>query len=148
VASLVALDTNVYIAALRDRERLARLKHFLLRTGTRLRLSAVVALELRVGARTAAQTDAVRALIDPYDERDQVIVPSFGAYVESGRALAALGAREGVDLSRAASLFADALIAASCREAGARLVTENARDFAALERHLRGFSFSSASEAM
>lgn len=148
VANLYVLDTNVYIGALRDRDRMAQLKRFLIRTGTRLRLSAVVALELRAGARTASQADAVRALVSPYSERDQIVVPSLDAYVESGRALATLGAREGVDLSRAASLVADALIAASCREADARLVTENVRDFSALERHLRGFRFSSSSEVM
>lgn len=148
MASLYALDTNVYIGALRDRDRLVRLKRFLIRTGMRLRLSAVVALELRVGARASAHGDAVRALVSPYDERGDVVVPSFNAYVESGRALAALGAREGVDLSGATALFADALIAASCREAGVRLVTENVRDFATLERHLRGFKFASASEVL
>lgn len=148
MASLFALDSNIYIAALCDRERLIRLKRFLIRTGTRLRLSAVVALELRAGARTAAQAEAVQALVEPYDEREQVIVPSFGAYVESGRALAALGAREGVDLSRTTALFADALIATSCREAGVTLVTENGRDFAALQRQVRGFKYAGASDVL
>ncbi len=148
MASLFALDTNIYIAALRDRERLLQLKRFLIRTGTRLRLSAVVALELRAGARTAAQAEAVQALVEPYDERGQVIVPSFGAWVESGRALATLGAREGVNLSGATALFADALIATSCREADVTLVTENGRDFAALQRHVRGFKYAGVSEVL
>jgi predicted nucleic acid-binding protein len=145
---LYALDSNVYIGALRDREKLARLKRFLIRAGTRVRLSAVVALELRAGGRSPAQADAVQSLVAAYDERGQVILPSFAAYMESGRALAALAAREGTDLSRAASLVADSLIAASCREAGAQLITENVRDFAALARHLRGLDFAGASEVL
>jgi len=40
----------------------------------------------------------------------------------------------------------DVLIAASCREAGARLVTENVGDYTAVQRHLRGFRFVSGDE--
>jgi predicted nucleic acid-binding protein len=143
---LLALDTNVYIAALRNVDRLSRLKRFLIRAGLKLRVPAVVALELRAGARTAAQQAAIRDLLAAYVARNRVLVPSFTAYAESGRALAELAAREGVDLSRAGSLVNDVLLAASCREAGAQLVTENARDFAAVQRHLHGFRFASADE--
>ena len=148
MAELHALDTNIYIRAFRDRDRMAQLKRFLIRTGTRVRMSAVVALELRAGARTASHEQAVRNLIAPYTERDRVLVPSHEAYMESGRVLAALAAREGHDLSLAGSLVNDVLIAASCREAGACLVTENGRDFAAIQRHLRGFHFASGDDVL
>jgi predicted nucleic acid-binding protein len=148
MAELFALDTNIYIAALRSTERLARLKRFLMRVGLRLRVPAVVALELRAGARTAAQQAAVRDLLAAYVARDRVIVPSFTAFAESGRVLAELAAREGIDLSRAGSVVNDVLLAASCREAGAQLVTENSRDFAAVQRHLRGFRFASADDVL
>jgi predicted nucleic acid-binding protein len=143
-----ALDTNVYIRALRSGDRLSALERFLLRYGTRLRVSAVVALELRAGARTSAQEQAVRDLIESYGSRGRVIVPSLAAYLQSGRVLAALGAREGVDVSRAGSLVNDVLIATSCREARVRLVTENPGDFAMLQRHLRGFGFVAADDAL
>jgi predicted nucleic acid-binding protein len=148
VPELFSLDTNIYIRALRDPDRLALLKRFLIRAGTRLRLNAVVALELRAGSRTSAQEAAVGNLLAPYAARDWVIVPSFAAYGESGRVLAALGAREGIDVSRAGSLVNDVLIAASCREAGARLVTENVGDYTTLQRHLRGFRFLAADEVL
>ena len=138
---LVALDTNVYIRALRDRERLAELKRFLIRTGTRLRVSAVVGLELRAGARTQSQERAVTGLLGLYDARSRVVVPSLASYLEGGRVLAALHEREGVDISRSGSLVNDVLLATSCREAAVHLVTENTRDFAAIQRHLRGFRF-------
>lgn len=148
MAALYALDTNVYIGALRNADRLVRLKRFLLRLGMRVRLPAVVALELRAGARTAAQESAIRDLVAAHLTRDRVIVPSFAAYTESGRVLAALASRDRRDLSRAASLVNDVLLATSCREAGVRLVTENVSDFAAVQRHLRGFHFESADEAL
>jgi predicted nucleic acid-binding protein len=71
-------------------------------------------------------------------------VPSFEAYHHGGRVLAALASREGIDVSRAGSLVSDVLIAASCREAGIKLVTENVEHFAAVQRHLRGFRFAEA----
>jgi predicted nucleic acid-binding protein len=145
---LLALDTNVYIRALRDRDRLRALKRFLMRTGMRLRVSAVVALELRTGARTPAQEQSVSDLVSSYVDRDRVMVPTFDAYLQGGRVLAALATREGVDVSRAGSLVNDVLIAASCREADVRLVTENVRDFVALQRHLRGFRFVEADRAL
>lgn len=148
MADVFALDTSVYIRALRDGNRLGALKRFLIRAGTRVRVSAVVALELRAGARTGAQEQAVGDLIELYGSRGRAIVPSLAAYVESGRVLATLGTREGVDVSRAGSLVNDVLIATSCREAQVQLVTENTGDFAMLQRHLRGFRFIAAHEAI
>lgn len=148
MAELLALDSNVYIGALRNADRLARLKRFLLRVGLRVRLSAVVALELRAGARTAAQESAVRDLFASHVTRDRVLIPSFAAYAEGGRVLAALAARERVDVARGGSLVNDVLLATSCREADVRLVTENVRDFAAVQRHLRGFRFAAAEDIL
>jgi predicted nucleic acid-binding protein len=144
MAEVYALDANVYIRALRDRDRLTQLKRFLIRTGMRVRVNAVVALELQAGARTPSQERAVSDLLAAYTTRQRVVVPSFEAYHQGGRVLAALASREGIDVSRAGSLVSDVLIAASCREAGIKLVTENVEHFAAVQRHLRGFRFSEA----
>jgi predicted nucleic acid-binding protein len=142
MADLYAFDTNVYIRSLRDPQLLARFKRFLMRAGTRVRVSAVVALELRAGARTRPQQDAVAALLRPYAERQRVTIPSFEAYVQAGRVLAALATRERYVVgSSIPALTNDALLAASCREEGVVLVTDNDRDFSAIKRHLRGFRF-------
>lgn len=146
MAPLYALDTNVYIDALRDGAALARLKRFLLRTGQRIRLNAVVALELRAGARTPALERAVESLISPHGDRERVVVPTFDAYLQAGRVVAALVVRERTTPS--ASLTNDAILATSCREAGATLVTGNTRDFVAIQRHLRGFRFEAADELL
>ena len=148
MAELYALDTNVYIRALRDRDRLARLKRFLMQAGMRVRVNAVVALELQAGARTQAQERAVSDLLAAHVTRERVIVPSFEAFRQGGRVLAALAARDGVDTSRSGSLVNDVVIATSCREAGARLVTENVEHFAAVQRHLRGFRFAEADRVL
>lgn len=144
-----ALDTNVYIAALRDPEELARLKRFRIRAGARVRVNAIVALELRAGARDAQQCAAVEAFIAPYAERDRVIVPSFEAYLQAGRVLSALVAHEHLRLGDAPpSLVNDTVLAASCREHDTILVTNNTRDFAAIQRHLRGFKFREPSRVL
>ena len=142
MADVYALDTNIYIKALRDERQLAILKRFLIRTGTRLRVNSVVALELRGGAKLDAQAAAVEALVKPYAERERVVVPTFEAFLQAGRVLSSLSVRERVVLADAPrSLVNDALIATSCREGDVVLVTENVRDFTAIRRHLRGFRF-------
>ena len=143
--ALYAIDTNLYVRALRNAEELSHLKRFLLRVGTRLRVAGVVALELRAGAKSDAQRVAVESLLAPYAERGRVITPSFEAFVEAGRVLAAMVERERLVLASAPpSLRYDVLLAASCREAGAILLTANHADFARIKRHLRGFTFEDA----
>jgi predicted nucleic acid-binding protein len=148
VAELYALDANVYIRALRDRDRLSLLKRFLIRSGMRVRVNAVVALELQADARTQSQERAVSDLVESYLARNRVIVPSFEAYRQGGRVLAALAAREEMDTSRSGSLVNDVMIATSCREAGIKLITENVEHFAAVQRHLRGFRFAEADKVL
>jgi predicted nucleic acid-binding protein len=74
VAELYALDANVYIRALRDSDRLSLLKRFLIRSGMRVRVNAVVALELQAGARTPSQERAVSDLVESYVARNRVIL--------------------------------------------------------------------------
>jgi predicted nucleic acid-binding protein len=142
------LDTNVYIQALRDRERLAALKRFRLRAGERLLVSAVVALELRAGALTADHVTAVETILTLYGDRDRVVVPSFDAYVQTGRVLAALATKERMPVATAPRSFTnDVLLAVSCRDADVTLITGNignVGDFTTIRRHLRGFRFETA----
>jgi predicted nucleic acid-binding protein len=142
MGSGLALDTNVYIDALRDRNELAALKQFIARLGHRVWLAGVVAMELGAGALTDAQQQAVDDLVRPYVTRDRVFGVSFDGCREAGRALGALATRERVRLATAPpSLTNDALLAVSCREADVMLVTRNFKDFSRLQRQLRGFRF-------
>lgn len=140
VGELFALDSNLYIGALRDPTARTWLDRFRVRAGPRLRLMAVVALELRAGARTDEQRGALQALIGAHDARGWLVAPGPNAYVEAGRVAADLAVRERFEASRAAASFTlDLLLAVSCRDAGITLVTNNAGDFARIARHVRGF---------
>lgn len=145
MADQYALDSTVYISSLRNADRLQALKRFLLRVGTRTRLHAVVVMELRSGVRTEQHMRALDALFAPDQARGKTIVPTLDAYSHAGLVLSTLALREGVETADGV-LMADALIAASCREAGAVLVTDNVRHFAALQRHLRGFRFAASAD--
>jgi len=142
VPDVYAIDSSVYIPALRNADELAALKQFLRVARSRVVVAGIVAMELRAGASSDQHIDAVEALLAPYASRERVIAASHAAHAEAGRILSALVARERVVLAQAPrSLMADALLATSCREHDVVLITNNNRDFSAIQRHLRGFRF-------
>jgi len=98
--------------------------------------------ELAAGARTAdAVREVQRGVFEPFERRQRVFVPSSAAFVESGRVLAAIAARDGWrQLNQKPSLLNDALIAASCRERGITLITKDG-DFKRLASLVRGFRY-------
>lgn len=140
---LYALDSSVYIDAIRSRQD-QELKRFLTRAGGQVVVSSVVAMELRAGAWTVEDEADVQALIGGYRQRGRMIVPSFEAYLQAGRVLAALRfPARSKERPAAPSFVADVLLAASCRESGVVLVTNNFGDVTRIQRHLRGFRFAS-----
>lgn len=134
------LDTNCFIAAARDPAAAAALEAFSARAAPGLYLSAVVAAELRAGARTVAARETLeRRVLGPYLRRGRVLTPSAAGWDALGTTLATLAAREGVDLRQVPRSFVfDVLVVHSCREAGAVLVSANRRD---MERIARVFPF-------
>ena len=134
------LDTNVFIDGFRSEEAQAEIFAFFTRALPFTYLSAVVMQELAAGARTAdAAREVQRGVFEPFERRGRVFAPSSAAFAESGRVLAALAAREGWQrLAQKPSLVNDALIAASCREQGITLIT-NDGDFKRLAPFVRGF---------
>ena len=122
-----ALDTNIYIDAFRDPDAEAALLGFLERALPFTFLSAVVMQELAAGARTPAQLrELERSVFQPFVRRGRVFAPMTAAFVRSGRLIAAVAAREGwPTIHENPSLLNDALLAASCREAGITLVTRD-----------------------
>ncbi|MGH9255084.1 MAG: type II toxin-antitoxin system VapC family toxin [Vicinamibacterales bacterium] len=136
------LDTNIFIDGFRTEDTQAEVMSFLKRALPFTYLSAVVIQELAAGART---TDAARevqqGVFEPFQRRRRVFAPSAAAFVESGRALAAVATREGWQLvDENPSLLNDALIAASCREQGMTLIT-NDGDFKRLAPFIKGFRY-------
>lgn len=137
-----ALDTNVFIDGFRSEEGHAEVFAFLSRALPFTYLSAVVVQELAVGARTTeAARNVQQGVFEPFERRRHVFAPSAAAFVASGRALAAVAAREGWKLiDENPSLLNDALIAASCREQRITLITRDS-DFRRLEPFLKGLRY-------
>ena len=136
--SKYVLDTNCFVDASRDPDARAAFDTFCAQAAPGLHLSAVVAAELRAGTGQDSST-LERVVLGPYVRRGRVISPSSKAWAALGRTLATLVRREGLVLAEVRRGFVfDVLIAYSCREAGAVLVSANKRD---LERIRRVFAF-------
>ncbi|MEP7308797.1 MAG: type II toxin-antitoxin system VapC family toxin [Acidobacteriota bacterium] len=137
-----ALDTNIFIDGFRNEAAQAEIFAFLKGALPFTFLSAVVMQELAVGARTArASRDVQQGVFEAFERRRRVFAPSSAAFVESGRVLAAMAAREGWQLlDEKPSLLNDALIAVSCREQGVTLITRDG-DFKRLSSFVRGFHY-------
>lgn len=122
-----ALDTNVFVDAFRDETFAGALAAFLEQALPTTFLSAVVMQELGAGARTREQVRELESsIIRPFQRRGRVFAPSARAFRESGRLLAELAAREGwAAIHSNPSLANDALLAASCREHGFTLITND-----------------------
>lgn len=135
-----ALDTNIYIDAFRDPAVEAALLRFLERALPFVFLSAVVMQELAAGARTPAQVrELERSVFQPFVSRGRVFAPTTTGFVRSGRLIAAVAAREGwPTVHENPSLLNDALLAASCRDAGVTLVTQDS-DFDRFAPFLKGW---------
>jgi predicted nucleic acid-binding protein len=123
-----AIDTNLYIDALRTEAGKVALNGFHAAFAPFVHLSAVVAQELRAGAHDRAAVTLESNVIAPFERRDRVFAPSYTAWKESGRVLAELvNPKDWRSVAR--SFLNDTLLAMSCREAGVVLVTSNLSDF-------------------
>jgi predicted nucleic acid-binding protein len=134
------LDTNCYIDASRDPEVLRQLTRFSSWSAPGLFLSSVVASELRAGAGSwKARKKLEEDVLGPFVRRRRVLTPTAAAWDALGLTLATLREKEGLQLAQVRRSFAfDILVAYSCRQSGAVLVTGNARD---MERIRRVFTF-------
>ena len=126
----VLLDTNVYIDWLNRRQH----EQWLLGSGLVRTLSAVVAMELRVGATTAKSRKAVDRLERAYARGNRLVAPQPAQFRQAGEALRRLQ-RSGRNI-RHASLHHDLLIATTARSLGATVVTRDVKDFRAISKVL------------
>jgi len=134
-----ALDTNLYVRAIREQAFTAELADFFARHAPRTFLSSVVMHEIVVGAGSAAKLQQVEAAIGrPFRRTGRVFTPSHQAWVQGAEAVAKLALQYGLERGKLPRSFVnDVLIAASCAEAGVTLVTDNLRDFARIGAVLR-----------
>lgn len=136
----LVLDTNCFIDASKHDAAGAAYRAFTDLAAPRLNLSSVVAAELRAGVvSVSGQRRLEQQVLLPYERRGRVLTPSANAWRALGHTLAALVRGEGLQLKTTARGFIlDILIAYSCRENGAILISANARD---LGRIARVFAF-------
>ena len=134
------LDTNCFVDASRSAAELAAFTKFCAWAAPGLYLSTVVAAELRAGAGSAKDRRALeRRILSPYVQRRRRLNPSPVAWEALGTTLAALVEDEGLVLRSVRRSFVfDILIARSCRDIGATLVSRNSAD---LSRIASVFSF-------
>lgn len=133
------LDTNVYIRAWRNPDAERELHQFSRRFVTSTHLSSVVFHELLLGATGPAMAkDLVEGLAGPFTRTRRVVVPSQRAWTRAAEVIAQMAWHDGLNRSSLPCGFVnDVLIAASCRENGLTLVTENVRDFRRIQERMQ-----------
>ena len=133
------LDTNLYIRAFRSEEGKLDLQRYLAAFTPSTYFSSVVAHELLVGANTDSKARDINArIIEPLRKVGRLITPTHAAWTDSAGAIARMSRKENRNLrSIPKSLIHDYLLAASCRESGMTLITENVEDFKEVRRYLR-----------
>jgi predicted nucleic acid-binding protein len=127
------LDTNIFVRAAHDPAWSEQLERFHAAFAPFEALSAVVVQELRAGVHGAAADILQKSLVGPFEKRNRLIVPGYSAWKTAGEVLSDLvhqGSQRWTTISR--SFVNDVLLAMSCREVGAVLVTLNEADFATI----------------
>jgi predicted nucleic acid-binding protein len=124
----LVIDTNIYI----DWFNRGRHEDILFERDAVKHLSAVVLMELRAGAFSAADRRLVRRVATAFRKTGRILTPSRTVFDEAGDALRSLQGR-GFRIETSHSIVNDVLIALSARSIGATLVTQNERDFTVIQ---------------
>ena len=125
----LVIDTNVYIDWLNK----GRHEDVLFRRDAVKYLSAVVLMELRAGAVSRADRKLVQRLEAAFERAGRILAPSTALFAEAGDTVRRLRIEGGYNISGSRSIANDVLIALSARSIGAIVVTQNERDYRAIE---------------
>ena len=138
LSRLFLIDSNVYVRAFRDSAFGAELQEFHRRTLPRLVLSGVVAAELLVGVQRPERERALRrALIEPFRARRRLVTPMGSTWELVARIDRSLRTRSANRTRlQQRSFLHDLLIAATAREIGATVISDNVADFSLIARHV------------
>lgn len=129
------LDTNLYI----DWFNTGAHEPLLFQSDAVKMMSTVVMMELLAGAHAVRDRTRLHDLFRTFRKLGRLLVPSAEVYEEAGGVLRQLQAVHGYSLRQAHSLTNDVLIALSARAVGGTVVTQNQRDFLAIQsiRHFK-----------
>ena len=125
----LVIDTNIYI----DWLNAGRYEDILFQRDAVKHLSAVVLMELRAGAFSSSDRRLVQRVESAFDKAGRILAPSRAVFSEAGDALRRLQADRGFRVDISHSIVNDVLIALSARSIGAIVVTQNERDYQAIQ---------------
>lgn len=138
----VVIDTNVYVDWLNEGQHEA----ILFQREAVKYLSAVVLMELSAGAFSARDRRLVREVTSAFAKVNRILLPTVTIYEEAGDVLRRLQESRGYTVASAYGLVNDVLIALSARSIGATVITQNERDFVAIQT-IRPFKLALAPHA-
>lgn len=131
------VDTNLYI----DWLNAGKHEAILFQPDAVKFMSAVVMMELLAGAYSMRDRTRLQDLFTTFTKLGRMVTPSSATYREAGDVLRQLQATQGYHLRQAHSLANDVLIALSARSIGGTVITQNKRDFLAIQS-IRAFKLS------
>jgi predicted nucleic acid-binding protein len=123
------VDTNVYIDYFND----GRHEDVLMEPETVEYMSAVVLMELHAGASSVRDRRLLRGVEADFRRTQRILSPSSSIFSDAGDVLRRLRAERGSRLSSSNTIVNDVLIALSARSIGATVVTQNERDYRAIQ---------------
>ncbi len=126
----IIIDTNVYIDWIND----GLYEAVIFQREAVKHLSAIVMMELAAGAFSLRDRRIVRDVASAFARVGRILAPTVSMYQEAGEVLRQLQESLGYTLASAHGLANDVLIALSARSIGARVITQNERDFSAIQR--------------
>jgi hypothetical protein len=125
----VVIDTNIYV----DWINHGRHDEVIFERETVKHLSAVVLMQLRAGAFSPRDRRLLRRFEAAFERAGRILTPSRVVFAEAGEALRKLQVDRGYDIGASHSIANDVLIALSARSIGATVVTQNGRDYRAIQ---------------
>lgn len=125
----IVIDTNVYI----DWLNRGLYEEVLFQPGAVKHLSSIVMMELWAGAFSTRDRKLLRQITTNFAKTDRLLLPTVGVYEEAGEVLRRLQTSRGYTATSASALANDVLIALSARSIGATVVTQNRRDYVAIQ---------------
>lgn len=125
------IDTNLYVRAWRNPRDRDDLRSFIASAGPGVHLHSAVAGELLAGSRTPELRRLTEEMfIRPFERIGRVVTPEHTTWKRAGTILGRLIRSKRMEETGATkSFFNDCLLAASAREYGLAVVTDNRKDF-------------------
>jgi predicted nucleic acid-binding protein len=125
----IVIDTNVYIDWLNS----GRYEELFFAPGAVKHLSSIVMMELLAGAFAPKDRKLLQGITRSFAAVGRLLLPTIAVYQDAGEVLRRLQVVRGYMARGTATLVNDVLIALSARSIGATVITQNKRDYVAIQ---------------